>query len=168
MAERTVNDLARNDLVSGTACLLYQRIITYESSVLLRSIERFEGILFLTTNRVEVIDFAFKSRIHFRIAYPALSAEARSDIWKVFVTQGVQEGQGLDWVDSRFLTAVSKFDLNGREIKNALRVARALAIQANRELKAEDIYETLNCLKSFDEGFSEQVQHQMQRGMIPN
>ncbi|KAK6860718.1 hypothetical protein PG995_004354 [Apiospora arundinis] len=39
-------------------------------STLLRVLEYYQGILFLTTNRPETIDYAFKSRIHLSIPYP--------------------------------------------------------------------------------------------------
>lgn len=40
------------------------------TSVFLRSLEYYAGVLFLTTNRVGSIDQAFKSRIHLSVYYP--------------------------------------------------------------------------------------------------
>jgi hypothetical protein len=48
----------------------------------LRALEYFQGILFLTTNRVAQFDEAFKSRIHVSIGYEALNDEAREQIWQ--------------------------------------------------------------------------------------
>jgi len=79
------------------------------------------------------------------------------EIWKIFATQGtLQHAQPL-WVDEKFLETVSECDLNGREIKNTVRVAHALAVKAGRALEADDIHRTLRCLKSFDDDFRQQT-----------
>ncbi|KAI8941869.1 hypothetical protein NX059_003066 [Plenodomus lindquistii] len=63
---RQPQDVMRNSLVS----------------VFLRLTEYYQGILFLTTNRVETFDEAFQSRIHMGIRYENLSSKARREIWK--------------------------------------------------------------------------------------
>lgn len=55
-------------------------------TVFLRKIEYFQGILFLTTNRKDDIDDAFKSRIHVTITYRSLTAEAQAKIWEALIT----------------------------------------------------------------------------------
>jgi hypothetical protein len=62
---RQPHDIHRNSLVS----------------VFLRLTEYYQGILFLTTNRVETFDEAFQSRIHMGIRYENLPAKARKKIW---------------------------------------------------------------------------------------
>lgn len=62
---RQPHDIHRNSLVS----------------VFLRLTEYYQGILFLTTNRVETFDEAFQSRIHMGIRYENLTAKARKKIW---------------------------------------------------------------------------------------
>ena len=47
----------------------------------------YEGIMFLTTNRVQTFDAAFQSRIHISIDYPELDAKSRRQIWKSFLAQ---------------------------------------------------------------------------------
>ena len=114
--------------------------------------EHFDGILFLTTNRVEAIDPAFMSRIHLSIAYPHLSPASRREIWKVFLGKSSAKGR-LAWVNDRFLDQVCATDMNGRRIKNAVRVAHALAANDDREMQAEDIFSILRALQSFTEDF---------------
>lgn len=63
---RQPHDIHRNSLVS----------------VFLRLTEYYQGILFLTTNRVETFDEAFQSRIHMGIRYENLPAKARKKIWQ--------------------------------------------------------------------------------------
>jgi hypothetical protein len=123
--------------------------ISANTPVLLRVLEYFEGILFLTTNRAETIDPAFKSRIHFTLAYPSLSMESKCDLWKVFIKLGPAH-QLPQWVDEAFLTKVAGHDMNGRQIKNAVRVAYALAHDKKRELTPEDIFSVLRLGKLFE------------------
>jgi hypothetical protein len=49
-------------------------------SIFLRLLEYFEGIMFLTTNRVENMDSAFESRIHLMLQYENLDKSARREI----------------------------------------------------------------------------------------
>lgn len=53
----------------------------------LRVLEYYKGILFLTTNRVQIFDAAFQSRIHIFLDDPELNAESRLTIWKNFLSQ---------------------------------------------------------------------------------
>jgi hypothetical protein len=50
-------------------------------AVLLRAFDYFQGILFLTTNRVGYFDEAFMSRIHLSLGYDKLDNIARGKIW---------------------------------------------------------------------------------------
>jgi SpoVK/Ycf46/Vps4 family AAA+-type ATPase len=55
--------------------------------VFLRVLEYFNGLLFLTTNRVEDIDEAIVSRCIAMIRYSAPDAAARARIWRVMLAQ---------------------------------------------------------------------------------
>ncbi|XP_014554535.1 hypothetical protein COCVIDRAFT_28463 [Bipolaris victoriae FI3] len=140
MAERSLNDLERNELVS----------------VLLRVLEYFEGILFLTTNRANTMDSAFKSRIHLTIAFPALSSESKRQLWRVFVKQGMAQ-QLPSWVNDAFLDKAVENEMNGRQIKNAVRVAHALVQDKQREMSPEDIFSVLRMIQSFDRDLETQI-----------
>lgn len=115
-------------------------------------LEYFDGIMFLTTNRVDVIDPAFKSRIHFSIAYPDLSPQSRSQLWKLFILQGNAQ-QSPEWLTDEFLCQIAEFDINGRQIKNAARVAHAVAASRKRAVTGDDILSVLQSLKLFEEDF---------------
>lgn len=71
LEERSLHELERNKLVS----------------IFLRVLEYYEGIMFLTTNRVQTFDAAFQSRIHISIEYPELDAKSRRKVWKSFLDQ---------------------------------------------------------------------------------
>ena len=58
-------------------------------------------------------------------------------------------------MNSEFLDSVAAFEINGRQIKNAARVAHALAAKHKRPLEPEDVLSTLEALRSFDKDFTE-------------
>lgn len=95
--------------------------------------EYFKGLLFLTTDRVGQIDDAFILRVHIAIGYTPLSGEARKKIWNGFFKKLVKERAGKiqvapgakKWVFE--MAASGQGQLNGRDIRNALQTAIALA-----------------------------------------
>ncbi len=81
--------------------------------VFLRVLEYFNGLLFLTTNRIDDIDEAIVSRCIALIRFHAPDAEARQRIWKVM---SEQFALGLD--DGLIVTLVELFpQTSGRDIK---------------------------------------------------
>lgn len=105
-------------------------------SVILRLVEYHRGILFLTSNRIESLDPAFQTRITLALNYEPLDLDGRVQVWENLI---LKSGQSLDSLD---LNSLSKFELNGREIKNALRLAMALAAEEGGELTQELLLET--------------------------
>jgi hypothetical protein len=71
LEERSLHELERNKLVS----------------IFLRVLEYYEGIMFLTTNRVQTFDQAFQSRIHISLDYKELDAPSRKRVWTNFLDQ---------------------------------------------------------------------------------
>ncbi|KAH8203948.1 hypothetical protein TruAng_001890 [Truncatella angustata] len=108
LERRSLHDLHRNAMVS----------------VFLRVLEYYSGILFLTTNRVNTFDDAFKSRIHIPIRYTDLSIESRMQIWRNFCKM-VPGGVDIDDIG---IAILAEHDLNGRQIKNVIKAAESLAI----------------------------------------
>ncbi|KAH8882090.1 P-loop containing nucleoside triphosphate hydrolase protein [Thozetella sp. PMI_491] len=120
LERRSVNELERNQLVS----------------VFLQHLEYFEGIIFLTTNRVECIDPAFQSRIHLSLTYPELTRELRHKIWKNFIrTMKVDTSSITD----AHLDKYASIDMNGRQIKNSVKMAGLLATKENHHLTPEHV-----------------------------
>ena len=97
--------------------------------VMLRLLEYYSGILFLTTNRVESLDPAFQSRVQCALRYEALDEGSRGRIWEDLLAH-VQGGVGGD-VSIPHLAAQP---LNGRQIKNCLQLALALSISEGQQL----------------------------------
>jgi SpoVK/Ycf46/Vps4 family AAA+-type ATPase len=123
---RNANDLERNKLVS----------------IFLRTLEYYEGILFLTTNRVDNIDLAFQSRIHIAIEYQALDAKSRRHVWSNFLSHGVDH----ELTDAH-LEELAEIDLNGRQIKNVLKTSQLLACRKKTPLRFEYLKTVLNIEK---------------------
>lgn len=103
LEKRTIQDIHRNALVS----------------IFLRLLEYFQGILFLTTNRVETFDDAFQSRIHVALRYGDLTPKAKRSVWKMFLEK-VQEKQEQRLQMAQFsekdFDALARHNLNGRQV----------------------------------------------------
>jgi hypothetical protein len=111
---RSAHDLERNKIVS----------------IFLRTLEYYEGILFLTTNRVKNMDPAFQSRIHITMEYPGLDKGSRTQVWKNFLERGVDH----ELSDSE-IEKLADVDINGRQIKNVLKTSQLLACHKNVPLR---------------------------------
>ncbi|KAL9594135.1 MAG: hypothetical protein Q9219_007198 [cf. Caloplaca sp. 3 TL-2023] len=143
LEQRSAHDLERNKLVS----------------IFLRILEYYEGILFLTTNRVENIDAAFQSRIHISMEYDALSPQSRHHIWSNFLfSLPAAAGAGkTNRTHGSFsdadLDRLARFPMNGREIKNVLKTAQLLAGKKGEVLGVEHVESVLAVEKRFGGGF---------------
>lgn len=115
LEKRQTQDVHRNALVS----------------IFLRLLEYFQGILFLTTNRVETFDEAFQSRIHVALKYNELSFAASRTIWKEFLEK-VRVKEGLDVMPFKNddLDYLARKKLNGRQVSLSIHCS-SLRIYAN-------------------------------------
>jgi hypothetical protein len=86
----------------------------------LRLLDYYQGILFLTTNRPEVLDHAVLSRVMLKLNYPDLDHGARAVIWRTML-----ESAGLTLVEGS-LEDLAETPVNGRQIRNLTRLARIL------------------------------------------
>jgi hypothetical protein len=104
-------------------------------SVFLRLIEYYQGILFLTTNRLDDFDDAFQSRIHLTVNDQPLTDINRAAIWKNLLDQ-LTPGY---WTTEAVVKLGREYKINGREIKNLIRTAAALAEHDGVRLSEEHI-----------------------------
>jgi hypothetical protein len=94
--------------------------------VFLRALDYFQGIFFLTTNRVGHFDEAFMSRIHVSLGYEKLGNDARAKIWdNLFKKLGDDHKRGgleinYEYHAKSYVKSKEVQDLqwNGREIRN--------------------------------------------------
>lgn len=98
-------------------------------SVFLRALDYFQGILFLTTNRVGRFDEAFMSRIHVSIGYERLDDNARAQIWDNLFDKLKEDfkrgGPRIEYeYDAKYYVKKNKdvknLQWNGREIRNGM------------------------------------------------
>ncbi|PGH33682.1 hypothetical protein GX50_03509 [[Emmonsia] crescens] len=136
LEKRTIHDIHRNALVS----------------IFLRLLEYFQGILFLTTNRVETFDDAFQSRIHVALRYGELTLKAKRTVWKMFLDKvRVKEGVAVVPFTEADYESLARHNLNGRQIKNSVRTAQALALNEKTPLSMEHISRVLDVAETFDQ-----------------
>jgi hypothetical protein len=86
----------------------------------LRLLDYYQGILFLTTNRAEVLDHAVRSRVMLKLSYPDLDHAARKVIWQTML-----QSAGLTLIEGS-VGALAEAVLNGRQIRNLTRLAKIL------------------------------------------
>lgn len=117
--------------------------------LLLKLLKRyFHGILFLTTNRVRRFDEAFQSRIHVSLWYRDLEHDSRRKIWIAFLKKAKGDSD-LEFTDDEINDLSSK-KVNGRQIKNVVRTANALASTYQEELAHRHLTQVLEMMERFD------------------
>ncbi|ORY04111.1 P-loop containing nucleoside triphosphate hydrolase protein [Clohesyomyces aquaticus] len=119
-------------------------------AVFLRHLEYFSGIVFLTTNRVEVFDEAMKSRIHLALGYHPPELEMRRTLWEKSLKAAI--GGELDREFKEAVDVFIRTKLNGREISNAVHTAQTLARFEEKPLQLSHIETVLKVRHEFDLG----------------
>ncbi|KAL2286014.1 hypothetical protein FJTKL_07262 [Diaporthe vaccinii] len=135
LAKRNKTDLRRNAV----------------TSVFLRSLEYYAGILFLATNRVGGIDPAFKSRIQLSLYYPRIDLDTTVKLYEVFLKRArdeqtrigvtqfkIKQKEILKFASRHYrrLQKEGSNTWNGRQIRNACQTAIALVEHEAAHLKA--------------------------------
>ena len=140
--------------------------------VFLRTLEYFQGIIFLTSNRVSVFDQAIKSRIHLALQYAAPSLASRRQMWLnqlLSLPAGSCEWSGAKSNRSEgdgqikagslrggkhdkledVLNLVEKAEMNGREISNSIHTALTLARDEGGKLNLSHLETIIEVWKEF-------------------
>lgn len=122
LARRDINNVLRNAMVG----------------IFLRLLEYYHGVLFLTSNRADGIDEAFQSRIGISLKYSSLDLKSRKQVWlNLFDAAGVT---GITNVDE-----LAKHELNGRQIKTAIRLAASFAKTTNDPVCVNHVLQAISC-----------------------
>lgn len=124
LEQRSLHELERNKLVS----------------IFLRVLEYYEGTMFLTTNRVQTFDPAFQSRIHISLNYEELTLDSRKTVWSNFLDNSPLKHE----IGEKELMELARMNMNGRQIKNILKIARLLAGRKEETLNRGHIMTTLD------------------------
>lgn len=105
--------------------------------VFLRLIEYYPGILFMTSNRGEIIDDAILSRATAWIKYEAPDPGLLIKIWEVL---GKQYGAEFSAKDLADLTEAYQ-GISGRSVRNLLKLSRMHAVAADTEMSVQTVAE---------------------------
>ena len=118
--------------------------------VMLRLLEYYHGCLFLSSNRdTASVDAAIASRITVMLTYPPLDDDGRTKVWKNLVelvpvlpssttisARKISKYR-MDFSAEDYKSLASAYQLNGRQIKNSIVLARALARERGVPLSLE-------------------------------
>ena len=132
-------NLKRNDLVSS----------------FVRFIEYYQGIVFITTNRVSKFDEALLKRIDVTLGLPSLDRGRRAVIWHNNIQDLSDEGT-INASQSADLSMLaqqkwSKYDINGHQIEKAIRTARIMAEKKGKMVGCKEVESVLKIGRQFEE-----------------
>lgn len=117
--------------------------------IFLRLLEYHQGVLFLTTNRLKSFDPAFQSRVSIAIKYKRLDFESRKTIWSNFLVSAGVHAEPAD------LEKLAQFKLNGRQIRNTLRLSAVVASEEGVELQLRHLFDMLVVSRKWFKDFSQ-------------
>jgi hypothetical protein len=129
LEKRTPRDIERNALVA----------------IFLRMLEYYQGVMFLTTNRVQQFDPAFNSRLSIALHYPEHDSKNRKAIWSNLMMAAGIDPEKFD------VDALAEHDVNGRQIKHSIRIGLSLAANEKRKVVYEDFLKTLVLAQHFND-----------------
>jgi hypothetical protein len=98
------------------------------TAIFLKSLEYYDGIMFMTTNLIDTIDPAVFSRIHVCLGFET-SEEDRSAIWRSLLTpELLKQVSGTSEDHEEMIKKLSEININGREIKTVIQNAVSHAV----------------------------------------
>jgi SpoVK/Ycf46/Vps4 family AAA+-type ATPase len=112
------------------------RYANLDTAVLLREMERFPGVVILTSNLSDNIDEAFRRRLRFALAFPTPDREARVALWCRHLPARMPLAPEVS------CAALAAFPLTGAQIRNAVLKAAARAAlrqEAQRRVSQADL-----------------------------
>jgi ATP-dependent 26S proteasome regulatory subunit len=83
------------------------------------------------------MDPAFQSRIDLTIHYPDLSESSRASVWRNFLQAGEGTSTEIDFDE------LASHVMNGRQIKNTVKLAKMLAIRRSQALHMDHFRQIL-------------------------
>lgn len=115
--------------------------------VFLRLLERYRGVLFLTSNRATTIDDAVMSRCIAHVKYGMPSAEELTQLWDML---SLNYGESLSPQD--IATLVKQFPgISGRNVKNLIKLAKMVAAKRRSKLTAAIVTEVSSFVELVNE-----------------
>ncbi|MEO0069389.1 MAG: ATP-binding protein [candidate division WOR-3 bacterium] len=104
------------------------------TNILMQEIERFSGLVILTTNREFAMDRAFERRILLKLRFDIPDVNCRERIWQLFLKDCPRLAP-----DVSFRELATRYPLTGGKIKNAVIKAVIAAAQQERPVTMADL-----------------------------
>ncbi|MCX5706007.1 MAG: ATP-binding protein [Candidatus Omnitrophica bacterium] len=128
-------------LLDEADTLFYNRSFAFEEhdirfvNEMLQELEKFKGIIILTTNMDVLLDPALERRLSLKVKFELPSKELRLKIWQSHIPDKVKIAKGVD-----FEMLAAKYDFSGGNIKNAvLNAFRKITSRNSDTLTLEDL-----------------------------
>ena len=128
-------------LLDEADTLFYNRSFAFEEhdirfvNEMLQELEKFKGIIILTTNMDVLLDPALERRLSLKIKFELPSKELRLKIWQSHISDKVKLAEGVS-----FEMLAEKYDFAGGNIKNAvLNAFRKMISRSSETLTLEDL-----------------------------
>lgn len=122
--------------------------------------------MILTTNRIKSLDVAIQSRIHLAIRYDDLTREQMKNILDTILTKFKPRQSDKDEILKYFqeFTEDTKIKLNGRQIRNLVSSAQAIASSNHRDsISRVDFRQILIVTRDFQEQLNRLVEQERMR-----
>jgi SpoVK/Ycf46/Vps4 family AAA+-type ATPase len=114
------------------------RIYNIMTNILMQEIERFSGIVILTTNREVVIDEAFNRRLLFKLKFEIPSQEERTKIWQVLLKDCPSLSADVSFDE------LGRYPLAGGNIKNVVVKVIMKCAKENKNITMSDLTAMVN------------------------
>lgn len=101
---------------------------------------------------MKAFDEAFLSRIHVALHFSPLSLASKVQVWNAFIHK---MGDNVESFSTEQIEELARWDINGRQIKNAARTAHSLAMSRGQKVSFEHLRITLDAMDEFTREFNE-------------
>jgi SpoVK/Ycf46/Vps4 family AAA+-type ATPase len=122
-------------------------------SVLLRLLEYYTGVMFLTTTRSRALDISVQSRVHLSVRYQDLNKEGGRAVFGRFMDKTDASDSQKSDIMRWFRVEAAKANLDGRQIKNLVTSAQSIARSRDTTLDRDSITSVYRMTEEFQKQF---------------
>lgn len=119
--------------------------------IFLKILEYHDGIIFLTTNRLNSLDPAVKSRINVLMNYEDLNNKSRYKIWRSIIDRWELN------ISDKKIKELANHKFNGREIRNYTKLVLSVIGKEPKDIKEEEFMNTLDKLYKVTSDFNDKL-----------
>jgi len=125
------------------------QIMSSENNMMLQEIEKHDGIIFMTTNRVDSLDEALERRVSLIIEFKMPTQAEREQIWTKLIPKKLPLAKNVDF------KKLSEYNLSGGHIKNVvLNAARYAAGDDEKKVSMEHFEKALKRVQKGSKAFA--------------